>query len=219
LRKKAQVMLAIAMSDEDIVKLPADRSKPSGAFRILYAGRLLYWKGMEYGLHAFARFAAEHPDSELTIVGNGPELVRWQKLASRLSIASRVNWIGAMAHEDFLQFLPQFDALLFPSLHDSGAMVVMEALAAGLPVICLDVGGPGELVTELCGFKVPPGRPEDVVEGLCQSLRKLARDPDLRDAMGQRGRMRIAQHYTWAAKAIEMRKIYDELLQNRVTGN
>ena len=218
-RSKAQVMLAIAMSEDETVKPEVDRRKTPGVFRIVYAGRLLYWKGVEYGLHGFARFAAEFPDSEMTIVGSGPELVRWQKIASGLSIASRVKWMSAMRHEDLLDFLPQFDAFLFPSLHDSGGMVVMEALGAGLPVICLDVGGPGDLVTESCGFKLPASRPQDVVDGICQSLLKLARDPDLREAMGKCGRKRIEQHYTWASKSIEMQEIYDELLRNRATSN
>lgn len=214
---KTRIMLAIAMNDEATPQHQGTVAKDSnGTFKVVFAGNLLYLKGMEHGLRAFARLSAEFPNSELTVIGHGPEQDRWQRLVSALGVESKVNWVSAMARERFLGCLPEFDALLFPGLHDSGGMVVLEALAAGLPVVCLDIGGPGELVTDDCGFRIPATG--DVVDGMYRALVKLAVDLPLREQMGTAGRDHAACRHSWATKALEMRKVYDESVQTWHTG-
>ncbi len=213
-RAKTQVMLAIGMHEGEIARPPqaAQTAAPPQTFRIVFAGRLTYLKGMEFGLRAFAELIRQHPDSELTLIGDGPERERWQRAAETLGVASQVRWVSSLARERFLSVLPEFDVLLFPGLHDSGAMVVLEALAAGVPVVCLDIGGPGELVTETCGFKIAADSPHSAVAGISEALLKLAGDPLLRREMGRRGRERAALHYAWATKVRYMERLYGELV-------
>ncbi len=80
------------------------------------------------------------------------------------------------------------DVFLFPSLRDGGGLVVVEAMAAGKPVICVDLGGPRMHVTEDCGVKVAPLSPEQVVGDLAAALERLCRDKELRLQMGARPR-------------------------------
>jgi glycosyltransferase involved in cell wall biosynthesis len=211
-RAKTQVMLAIGVSEGEIATPPlAAAAALSSGLRIVFAGRLTYLKGMEFGLRAFAKLSRQHPDSELTLIGDGPERERWQRTAETLGIASQVRWVPSLAREQFLRVLPGFDALLFPGLHDSGAMVVLEALAAGVPVVCLDIGGPGELVTDACGFKIAADSPRRAVDGMAEALLKLAADPRLRSEMGRRAREHAALHHAWATKLLRMQRLYGEL--------
>jgi glycosyltransferase involved in cell wall biosynthesis len=95
----------------------------------------------------------------------------------------------------------------------------MEAMMAEKPVVCLDLGGPGEIVTPECGFKVRPGNPAQVVADLAEALQKLAGDQALRRAMGLAGRQRILEHFDWEHRGERMMEIYSETVQPRMDTN
>ena len=109
------------------------------------------WKGFHLGLQAFAR--TQHPDTEYWIVGAGPAERSLKALAHRLGIADRVLFLGHQPRSEVLQIVQQCDVLVHPSLHESGGAVCAEAMAAGRPVICLDLGGPGLQVTAETGIR------------------------------------------------------------------
>ena len=104
------------------------------------------------------------------------------------------------------------DVLLFPSLRDGGGAVVVEALAAGTPVLCLDVGGPAMHVSEECGIKVNPSTPHESIEDLAQGLTLLHDDPELRQRMGEAGRRKVAETYSWDALGNRLMSIYDSAM-------
>ncbi|MDP9234620.1 MAG: glycosyltransferase [Actinomycetota bacterium] len=118
----------------------AQRSRTRSARpTMLYVGRLLPWKGVSLAIRTLVPLAGW----ELTICGGGPDLKRLRKLARRLGVADRVRFLGRLPRTDARRLMRESaDALIFPSLHDEGGFVVAEALAAGLPVVCLDRGGP-----------------------------------------------------------------------------
>lgn len=90
---------------------------------------------------------------------------------------------------------------LFPGLRDSGGMAVLEAMAAAKPVISMDSGGPGLLVTEDTGIKVPVTTPDQVVQDLARALDSLLSDACLRRRMGQAARQRVIDEFVWESKA------------------
>jgi glycosyltransferase involved in cell wall biosynthesis len=106
-------------------------------------------------------------------------------------------------------------AFLFPSLHDSGGTVVLEALSQGLPLICLDCGGPGAMLPSSCGFKIDvEGRNrKQVVDGLADAMRKLAVNRDLRTEMSLRALM-AAQENTWERIVTRTYQHIQKRLQN-----
>jgi glycosyltransferase involved in cell wall biosynthesis len=108
----------------------------------LFAGRLLGWKGVDLAIGAIAM----SPEWRLLICGKGPDEPRLRRLAREAGALDRIEFRGWVAHEEVLRLMRE-DAgvFLFPSLHDEAGWVVVEALAAGLPVVCLDHGGPGFL--------------------------------------------------------------------------
>jgi len=98
--------------------------------------------------------------------------------------------------------------LVHPSLHDSGGWVCLEAMAAGRPVICLDLGGPALQVTQETGIKVPAISPDQAIRDLAAAMVKLATDPALRARMGQAARPRVREHFNWDKKCDFMMRIY-----------
>jgi glycosyltransferase involved in cell wall biosynthesis len=180
-RAKAHIQQAIAY--EPIAQQTPDcipRPHRSG-LSLLYVGRFLGLKGMALGLTAFAGLLQRYPDATLTLVGCGPAGRAWRKSAGVLGIEKQLRWVDWLPVAEVEELYGSHDALLFPSLHDSGGMVVLEAMARGLPVVCLALGGPGLIVDNTCGLKIDvEGRSRSDVEmALIQALEQLARDPHL----------------------------------------
>jgi glycosyltransferase involved in cell wall biosynthesis len=198
-REKSQLQLAIGIETPGMPEA-SHTPRPAGLFRVLFVGRLLYWKGLHLGLRAFAGFLRDHPEARMTVIGDGPDRAWLMQLSERLGIRHAVEWIGWMEREDVGRAYGAHDAFLFPSLHDSGGMVVLEALSRGLPVICLDLGGPGLMVDASCGRVVAtPGADEHrVVAALHAALSELALSPDLRERLCH-GALARVREYAWSA--------------------
>ncbi|MFM6202572.1 MAG: glycosyltransferase, partial [Dolichospermum sp.] len=146
------------------------------------------------GLRAFAQ--ANLPNTEYWIVGDGPQWHQLQTLASHLGIAKKVKFWGRLPREKALDLLKDCHLLIHPSLHDSGGWVCMEAMAAGRPVICLDLGGPAVQVTEETGFKIAADEPYQVVRDLAAAMIYLVQNPELIVSMGQAGRKLVNENYS-----------------------
>ncbi len=93
-------------------------------------------------------------DVRLDIVGCGPLARPHGAAREEIGLDGRVAFAESMPQDALFRYMSEHDALLFPSLHDSGGNVVLESLAVGLPVICLDLGGPPCFVDESCGIVV-----------------------------------------------------------------
>lgn len=151
--RKAKTQLAIGIEPCTSLALPQSSPKATG-LKLLYVGRLLYWKGLHLGLEAFASFLKQYPDSRLTIIGQGPDELWLKEKATQLELGSSVEWVPWMKQDQLARYYAEHDLFLFPSFRDSGGMVVPEAMSYGLPVVCLNLGGPGVMVDETCGFRV-----------------------------------------------------------------
>src|SRR5262249_39955664 len=131
--------------------------------------------------------------------------------------ADKVHFWGRLPRQQVLEKLVECDVLVHPSLHDSGGCVCLEAVAAGCPVICLDLGGPALQVTEETGLKVPAITPEQVVNDLMQAMLWLAKNPDRRKLMAEAGQKRAAEHFEWGKKGEWIREVYQEVVGCRHT--
>ena len=202
------VMPEVALPEEEMGVLSRMPPREGNPFRLLSLGRLLHWKGFHLGLEAFARLAQEHPQSEYWIVGDGPERRNLERLAVKLGVQDRVRFFGALPRGEALERLALCDVLVHPSLHDSGGWVCVEAMAAGRPVICLDLGGPALQVTEETGFKIPARSPEQVVAHIAQAMLRLAQNSELRRQMGEAARCRVREEFTWGRRGEQIHEIY-----------
>jgi hypothetical protein len=154
LRDKTRVMMALGVSKSQI---GAPRTQCQSPPRLLFAGRLLYWKGVHIAIEAMTELVKRIPNLRLTIVGNGPEEGRLKADVALRSLAENVDFISSMPQDKFLRLYDSHDLLLFPSLHDGSGCVVLEALSHGMPVACLDLGGPKDIVTPQSGIVVNTG--------------------------------------------------------------
>jgi glycosyltransferase involved in cell wall biosynthesis len=129
-------------------------NRPDGPPKLLFAGRLLHWKGAHIAIRAFAELVGRLPDARLTIVGRGKEQERLKAATTRYNMHNNIEFIPWLPQPQLFAFYRDHDLFIFPSLHDSSGGVVLEALSFGLPVICLDLGGPKQIVSSDAGIVV-----------------------------------------------------------------
>ena len=194
--EKVQIQLAIGITSQ--IATRPERRQPHQPFSLIYVGRFLEWKGMHLGLAAFAMVLQQLPDARLTLVGQGPAEKRWHHLAETLGIAAQLDWISWVNQKDLAALYARHDLLLFPSLHDSGGMVVLEAMSHGLPVVCLDIGGPGRMVNALCGRVIATAgmKEADVIRQLGNAILLLANQPEYWEKLSQ-GAFQRVQEFSW----------------------
>ncbi len=204
----AQVLSHTALPRTEFERLSQLPIRTGEPFRVISIGRLIHWKGYHLGLRAFASVKRNFPDSEYWLIGAGPERKRLEHLAIELGIADSVRFRGTLPRTQVLDTLALSDVLLHPSFHDSGGYVCVEAMAAGRPVICLDLGGPGVLVTADTGIKIHPLNPEQTVEQLAQAMELLATDSQLRSRLALAARCRVRDHLLWDAKGAILHRLY-----------
>jgi glycosyltransferase involved in cell wall biosynthesis len=177
LRAKTYVQMELGVMPTQI---GAPRPMRQAPRKLLYAGRLLYWKGVHIAVEAMAQLVANMPDAQLTIVGNGPEEARLKTEIAQRGLGANITFVSWMPQEQFLRLYDTHDLFVFPSLHDSTGWVVLESFCKGLPVACLNLGGPKDIVTPKCGIIVDTQGLDTsgVAARLAEELRVLLADPE-----------------------------------------
>ncbi|MDV2996193.1 MAG: D-inositol-3-phosphate glycosyltransferase [Chroococcidiopsis sp. SAG 2025] len=208
--KNVEVLSQVALLPEEIARLSQSYISSDRPVRFISIGRLLHWKGFHLGLRAFAQ--ADLPsDTEYWILGDGPERKRLQILAQKLGIISQIKFYPEMPRDRIWQMMADARALVHPSLHESGGFVCLEAMAAGRPVVCLDLGGPAVQVTEATGFKVTAIEPQQAVTGIADAMTRLANDAELSAELGKAGQKRANELFNWANKGQQLVQCYDNI--------
>ncbi len=209
-RSKSEVLFDITA--DEITEIPQVIERDSAEkeiYRVLFVGNFLYLKGIHLGLKAFAQLQQKIPSSRFTLIGSGSEQAWLQRLTEQLGIEDAVDWIPWMEQKKLSSAYLQHDIFLFPSLRDSGGMVVIEALSHGLPVVCLDLGGPGVMVDETCGrvIRTDGLSEEAVIQTLSDALVELAENSELRRQLSEGALARPSQ---FAFKDV-VERIYKEM--------
>jgi glycosyltransferase involved in cell wall biosynthesis len=178
------------------------------AFVVGWVGRMTAVKRTDDVLLAFQRLLDENGDSYLCLVGDGPDRAHLERYAHELGIAQRCLFLGYQ--DDVARFYAAMDVLLLPSANEGTPVSVIEALAAGRPVVATRVGGVPDVVREgTDGFLVDVGD----TDGLAARLGELARDPDRRAEMGERGRAHVFERYAVDRLVDDVDRLYRSLLE------
>jgi glycosyltransferase involved in cell wall biosynthesis len=158
---------------------------PSAGTYVAFAGRLSPEKGVDIFLAA----AAQMPDVPFRVAGDGPLLSEMMARAPR-----NVEFLGRLGSDELHEFYGRSRLVVVPSVwFEQFPMVILEAMARGLPVIASRIGGLPEIVKEdVTGSLFEPGNPEDLV----QQVRRLWEDPQLCNRMGSAGRQKVMREYT-----------------------
>ena len=216
-RGRALVMPEIGSPPLEPTRRSSPVSTAARRWRFLFAGRLLGVKGVSIALGAIETLVRQGHDVHLSIAGDGPLRAHLQDEANRRGIQDRIEFLGWIPRDQMLDTYRDADLFVFPSLHDSSGNVVLEALSRGLPVVCLDLGGPQLYVDESCGIVVSTrGRSRSEVEAaLAGAIAGVLAEPGRLQAMSRsavvhasrqswdavvaRAYRVIAQHVGWAA--------------------
>jgi glycosyltransferase involved in cell wall biosynthesis len=194
------------------------RSVNDEVCRFLYAGVIERRKGLELTLKAFAKAKCDQGTAirnqqslALTLLGDGPDRGRLESLAASLGIADHVDFCGRVPHDDMTKHFLQADTFLFTSVRDASGGVNLEAMAQGLPLICIAHQGVGDITDESCAIRVPPGEIGETVGQLAAAMELLASDPALRRRLGENARKRAMESFSWEEKFVLMTGIYESV--------
>jgi glycosyltransferase involved in cell wall biosynthesis len=188
---------------------PCDPNQADRPVRFLSLGRLIHWKGFHLGVRAFIE--ADLPHAEYWIAGTGAEESRLKTIVETAGWGDRIKFLGALPRPEALQVMAKCDVLVHPSLHDFSPTVCLEAMAAGLPVICLDLGGPSRQITDETGIRVKAVTPIATVTGIAQAMQKLSQDSELRSQFGKAGQQRVREGYLWETRGKDYSALYRSL--------
>jgi glycosyltransferase involved in cell wall biosynthesis len=212
-REKTGIYTQLGIHETQLRKARSPSQAPP---RMLFAGRLYYWKGAHIALQAFAKLLGRLPAARFTIVGDGPEKARLEADTVVYKITDKVDFIPRLPQSGLFDLFESHNLLIFPSLHDSGGFVVLEALSHGMPVLCLDLGGPKEIVTANSGVIVETAGlntaqlASRMAEAICNLFASPERLAELSAGAITRAHDfllpdRVAQFYREAWKFIEQR--------------
>jgi glycosyltransferase involved in cell wall biosynthesis len=194
------------------IELPPETVPPQqperGERRLACIASLIAVKNHTGLLRAFRMIAVDH-DIVLDLVGDGPLRPRLAALVNELGLDDRVRFLGTLAHEEIIRRLGAGDwlAVVLASSasadeHEGIPVSLMEAMAAGVPVVATDSGGTSELVGRGAGLLVPVGD----VEALADALRGIVSDRDLRLSVSEGGRRRVVESFDVNVIAAELRR-------------
>jgi glycosyltransferase involved in cell wall biosynthesis len=202
---KSQVISEVGPPDLPPPAEPKKRAQGE-PFRICWSGLHLPRKA----LHLLLRAAACLPndlDYRIEILGDGPCNRSWRDLAKRFGIESRCQWHGQLPRERSLTIMKSCQIFVITSISDLTSTVAVEAISLGLPIVCLDHCGFGDLVTPECGLKVRVGPVDQIVSDLAAAIACLSRDEEYRQRLA-RGALRRTADYSWQKKMDTLDEIY-----------
>ncbi|HVI89223.1 MAG TPA: glycosyltransferase family 4 protein [Dongiaceae bacterium] len=197
-RSVPDTAVAIVPNGVDFEKFVPGNGNAHPVLSLLFVGRLHMQKGLDSLLYALHRLAPEYRNYRLSIVGDGPERDTLTRLAQDLQLADRIDFLGWVDRDRIPEVYAAADAFLFPSRDEGMPNAVLEAMAAGLPILATRISGSEELVVDReNGFLVAV----DDIPAMAEALRLIIADPATRHRMGQASRRRIEQHYSWQSTA------------------
>jgi rhamnosyl/mannosyltransferase len=177
--------------------------------RILFVGRLIYYKGLQYLIKALPEILEKVPDAKLAIVGDGPLKAEWTALAKRLKVNDRIEWLGKLSDKDMLKQYQKCDVFVLPSIYKTEAfgIVLLEAMACGKPCVGTNISGT-EYVLEDSGIAVDPQDEEQ----LSTAVVRVLTDRKLAEEMSRKGLKKISG-FDWPKIADKVFKTYKEALK------
>lgn len=184
------------------------RSSPppaDAAPQILYIGRLVPEKGQSVLLEAVSKLARRGHTPRLTLAGDGAIRPRLERLAEELGIASQVTFLGAVGQDDLHELYSSASIFCLPSFAEGVPVVLMEAMAMGVPVVTTRIAGIPELVEDgRGGLLVAPGRADE----LADAIERLLADPALREQLGSHGKEQVRREFDADTAALQLYRLF-----------
>ena len=182
--------------------------------KLLFVGKFYYWKGMILAIKAFAKAYQKDNDLTFTLIGNGREARKLKSLAFNLGIDKNIHWIDWLEQDELFNQYIDHGIFLYPSLHDSGALVCLEAISFGMPLICLDSGGPGRISDISFSRSINPINISNnlIIDKLAESIIHYSHSDEIWKKASKSAKLH-SKEFTWArqiAKFDFYKKIHEK---------
>jgi glycosyltransferase involved in cell wall biosynthesis len=209
-RSDVSLWFDVGVPKEYLASGPRTFASEQSPVRLIWVARMLPRKALPLALDALAQVRCA---STLTIIGSGLADGIVRSMIAERGLGGRVHWSGErLSLTEVQAAYLEHDALLFTSVRDTSGLQLLEAMAAGLPVITLDLHGAGDLVSADAGIKVPVSTPEKVVCGLAAAIDRFASmSADQKNAMS-RASWEFARANTWTCRAASAEILYTKLV-------
>jgi glycosyltransferase involved in cell wall biosynthesis len=225
INSSVQSVLRVKNSKMEIIpavaaEKPTVEQKEGTGFNVLSVGRFTPMKGFDIAILAFSGFIKSVPKREqlnikLTLVGSGESEAYLRSLIQLHQLEHNVEIIPWVTKDKMKRIYNNADFFLFPS-HEGAGMVVPEAMSYGLPVLCFDNVGPGEL-SRGAGIKIPYTNYTKSIGEFANQLTSMYTDIDKRKRYAEKVSLVYKNHYTWEKKGKRFKKIYQQLLAKKKT--
>jgi glycosyltransferase involved in cell wall biosynthesis len=173
----------------------ANPRDPAGPLRLFAGGYLEGRKGVALAIHALARAKVQGVNFRYWVGNQGPELSHLKKLAQQLGLQEQIIF-GYLPAAEYRKELGMTHVFLLPSLRDGVGATLMEAMLAGCVPVVADCGGPGHIVTEDCGYKIPVSSRERMIDELANAIVTIDRDRKIVLEKGRAASRRIATDFS-----------------------
>jgi glycosyltransferase involved in cell wall biosynthesis len=192
--------------EKDIEKVKK-KIKPNQEKIVMAASRLVVWKGLDFLIKAVKVISKKKSDVKLVILGLGPEKERLEKLSKELGLGEKVVFLGKVPHEKVQLYFRAGDVVAVPSLYEPFGIVILDAFAAGKPVIATKVGGVPEIIKNgENGILTKPGR----ATNLANEITTILENRKLRERL-TRNAKKTVKKYEWKNLVKKIIKTYESL--------
>ncbi len=179
--------------------------------RVFSAGNFEARKGTRLLLMAFQQAHRKNPKLRLRLAGDGPEAPRDRAWVEANELNEVITFSGRRSHAEMAEEFAQADIFVFPSIRDTSGAIVLEAMACGLPVVCIDHQGARLMLGENAGIRVGPQTLALTIHGIATAILELSGNATLRASLGENARKRALSEFTWEKKAERLGNEYHRL--------
>jgi glycosyltransferase involved in cell wall biosynthesis len=203
-------VIPLGLKLDSLLDLPLTRERSGGPFVVAYVGRLAPIKDVGTLVDAFALLMRERACAELWIVGDGECRSDLERKVDALGLRESVRFTGW--RHNLADLYSSIDAAVLSSRNEGTPVSLIEAMAAGRPVVATGVGGVPDVVTDgVTGLLVPSGAPDQ----LAVALRRVVDDPDLCGRIGAQAREAVRRRYSSERLVTDMWHLYTDILDRR----
>lgn len=214
IRKDAPVINLSAVGIERVIPKGTTEAlhNPDGVTRLVYVGRLIPTKNLAFLIEILHTIPSAI-GWRLLVAGDGPLRGQLTQKTRALGLERRVDYLGRLEHSQMAPLYAQADIFVFPSLREGTPTVVLEAMAAQLPVIAFAIHGAQILLDSSCGILIEANNGDRMRTDFREAIIRLCQNPQLRKEMGEAARKRAEARFLWETRGQQMEKLYKQMLE------
>ena len=193
--------------DTDLFCPNIDKYLEDESPKILWVGRLVPGKGVEYLIRSIGILAKNIPKIKVLLVGEGPQKSKLLDLIANLKLKENISMLDHVENKKMPIIYQKSDVFVLPSLNEGVPRTILEAMSCGIPVVCSEIPHLSSIIDE-CGIMVPQ---KDAV-AMAGAIHCIISDSDHANKLGRNGRKRVARNYSWANTVEKTVALYKGLI-------